>query len=670
MFDIFYIGTKPGVAPHEQAVETVLQAGDLSRTRYFWLINYLTDYTGFDFLFEPSPWQADYAHTWPSAWPEYWGAQLIPKGIVDPALHLHEPLPPRAHPENYRTLIPCEFDYSWVPHPHDPPYRYVFGNQWWSAVKQPTVEYAMPGARERKYMAWPRAELAVDMTAWTVPANVDTDTFDFSWVPDPGDPPYIYQFGTQHQRTGGPVYTVPGATDVKYVDQIRIKTGRVATAVYEIDHMCGNAGQVPNTTRTVRYFDNYLDTLKRIANSIPDEHEFVWIVSSVCDYSTFDFTWHPEVWQATMLHVFPSDGQKFGDTFFMHVPTFKLRSERLQLLDWYDINYMDRSVPRRPLPVVRHDYDTHVEAVKHIDFAGPLAVYTVGSAPNMSVPAVPLWREQTKTVVPLTAGASAVIVPRVAVPYIKTQLYDYANIDRTQRHMYSDEPLDIVFIDNGEPQADDNYNYLKWAAERANTVRIHRSSGVTGRVAAYQAAAELSTTPWFFAVFAKLEVSSMFDWTWQPDRLQEPKHYIFHAYNPVNGLEYGHQAMIAYNLQLVMSNTAQGLDFTLDQAHEVVPILSGTANYHYSKWVAWRTAFRECIKLKHSLPDVENQYRLTRWLTPVNNVENSEYSIWGAEDAVEYYDAVGGDFAELKNSYDWAWLASYAFVKRNLIPDQ
>jgi hypothetical protein len=27
-------------------------------------------------------------------------------------------------------------------------------------------------------------------------------------------------------------------------------------------------------------------------------------------------------------------------------------------------------------------------------------------------------------------------------------------------------------------------------------------------VAAYRAAAELSTTPWFFAVFAKLEVSS------------------------------------------------------------------------------------------------------------------------------------------------------------------
>jgi hypothetical protein len=429
--------------------------------------------------------------------------------------------------------------------------------------------------------------------------------------------------------------------------------------------MDGNAGQAPGTIKTVRYFDNYRDVLTRIANTV--EHEYVWIVSSVCDYVDFDFSWHPEFWQSTMLHVFASDGEKFGDTFYMHVPSFRQRIGQFELLDWYDINFVGVSVPRRPLPVIEHDYDTHVEAVKTITWTGPLAVFAKG--PVTHIPPVPLWREKTKTVVPLSAGASQIIVPKTAVPYIKKQLYDYPYVDRTQRHLHDDEPLDIVFIDNGEPNAEDNYQYLKWAAERAYQPNIHRSSGVNGRVAAYCAAARLSTTSWFFAVFAKLEVSSTFDWRWQPDRLQEPKHYIFHAYNPVNGLEYGHQAMIAYNKRLVLENAAPGLDFTLDQAHEVVPIVSGIANYHYSKWVAWRTAFRECIKLKHSLPDVENQYRLTRWLTALNDVENSEYSVWGAEDAVEYYDAVGGDFAELRKSYDWTWLAAYALLKRNLVAD-
>jgi hypothetical protein len=152
--------------------------------------------------------------------------------------------------------------------------------------------------------------------------------------------------------------------------------------------------------------------------------------------------------------------------------------------------------------------------------------------------------------------------------------------------------------------------------------------------------------------------------------MQLPKHYIFHARNPINGLEYGHQAMIAYNKQLVLANTGYGLDFTLDQPHEVVPILSGTAWYTDSPWMAWRTAFREVLKLKDSLPDVESEYRLNMWLSNAGEVPNAEWSQWGAEDAVEYYDAVAGDFAELKKSYDWAWLASYAFMRRSLTTDQ
>ena len=719
---------------HEQAAATIEAARRQSRTRYFWWINYLTDYTDFDFLFEPVPWEAEYTHTWPSQHHRYSGTFLVPRDNTTIEYRFHDQiLPNRDNRNNYNIikdnirfdytwapdpfdppyryifgnqwypanrmptveyrvagaeeikyistpraelkenkdnnwtiLIECEFDYSWVPDPGDPPYRYIFGNQWHRAEIMPTVEYTVEGATEIKYMHFPRAQLKENKTNWVVPDNIAN--IDYTWHPDPGDPPYIYQFGTQHQRTGGPQYCVSGATDVKYVDQIKIKTGCVATAVYEIDHMDSNSGHIPNTTKTVRYFDNYLDTLRRLAKNIPDQHEFVWICSSVCDYTDFDFTWHPEIWQAGMLHVFPSDGEKFGDTFFMHVPTFRYRADKLQMLDWYDLNFMDISVPRRPLPVVKHEYDTHVAAVKNNNWDGPLAIFTTEDNQDYTVPAVPLWREKTKTIVPLSAGASVTIIPKVSVPYIQTQLYDYPNILRTQRHLYTDSPLDVVFIDNGESNAEANYNHLRWAAERANNIKIHRSSGVNGRVAAYRAAAELSTTPWFFAVFAKLEVSSSFDWTWQPDRLQEPKHYIFHAKNPVNGLVYGHMSTIAYNKQLVLANTAEGLDFTLDQSHEVVPIVSGTANYHTDAWTCWRTAFRECIKLTDSLPDVENEYRLNQWLT--RDSTEGQWSIKGATDAVEYYNAVNGAFAELKKSYDWAWLATYAMIKRNLLPSQ
>jgi len=492
------------------------------------------------------------------------------------------------------------------------------------------------------------------------------ESFDTTWHPDPTDPPYIYQFGTQHQRTGGPQYHVPGATDIKFADQLRVITSRVATAIYEIDHLDGAAGQIPNTTRRVRYFDNYRDTLIRLARSIGPEHEFVWICSSICDYSNFDFSWHPEQWQAAMLHVFASDGEKFGDTFFMHVPTFARRAEQVALLEWYDCNFVATSIPRRPMPVIVHDLDSQADAVRTLDWAGPVALFTNTDYASGNLVTVPLWRENVKTIVPLSAGATSVIVPRTAVPYIKTQLYDYAYIDRTHR-MLKDEPLDIVFIDNGERDADSNFTHLNSVTYNLEN-RLHRSSGVTGRVAAYHSAALLSTTPWFFAVFAKLQVNQHFDWSWQPDRMQQAKHYIFHARNTINDLEYGHQGMIAYNKKLVLENTGAGLDFTLDQPHEVVPMLSGDAIYYTSNWVAWRTAFRECLKLRASLPDVENEYRLKQWLEVDRDA--GQWSSKGAADAVEYYEQVGGDFEALRKSYEWDWLATYALVKRSLTTDR
>ena len=734
MFDVFYSGLKPNQFAHEQAADSIEHAQRLSLTEYFWWITYLADYSDFDFVYVPPPWTAEYTHVWPSQHHEYSGTYLVPRS-GEIKYHFHnQVIPNRTNQDYYQMLHQSEFDHTWAPHPHDPPYIYVFGNQWWPAEiwptleyhvpgaterkymdtpravlpqnpnrpwyntvadcdwdyswrpdpgdpsyiyvfgnqwwpaeKMPTVEYRTPGATERKFVSWPRAELPQDRTAWTIPHNLDVTDFDFSWVPDPGAPPYIYQFATQHQKTGGPVYTVPGATEVKYLSELRARTTRVATAVYEIDHLDSNAGHMPNVTRRVRYFDNYRDTLIRLAKSISNEHEYVWVCSSICDYTGFDFSWHPEAWQATMLHVFASNEQKFGDTFFMHVPTFAERAEKKALLDWYDVNYVpDVVVPRRAMPVIHHKDDTHVEAVQHTDWPGPLALFTVDHEP-LTLPTVSVWRQETKTIVPLSSGASAVIVPASARGTVKTQLYDYPFIDKTQSRLRSDQPLDIVFVSNGESNAFSHWIRLVDHTSALPNRLVHVAD-VKGRVAAYHAAAQASTTPWFFAVFAKLEIDTQFDWSWQPDRMQEPKHYIFHAANPVNGLVYGHQAMIAYNRNLVLNNSGHGLDFTLDSAHEVVPVLSGVARYNDTPWMTWRTAFREVLKLKASLPDVESEYRLNKWLTH-GRLTNGEWSVWGAEDAVEYYDSVAGDFKQLRKSYDWAWLASYAFIRRNLTPD-
>lgn len=628
----------------------------------------------FDWSWEPDPGSPPYIYVFGN---QYYTAEVMPtveyhvagatqrKYMDIPALLLP------SHDNHWHTMIDCGWDYTWRPEPGSPPYIFVFGNQWWPAEKMPTVEYHMPGATERKYMLTPVAQLAEDRTQWHIPQSVDTTDIDFSWVPDPGEPPYIYQFATQHQKTGGPQYRVPGATEIKYVDMMRAEVKRDAAPIFEIDHLDGNAGQIPNTVRKIRYFDNYRDTLIRLAKSLVGEYEHIWVCSSVCDYTHFDFSWHPESWQSTMLHVFASDEQKFGDTFYMHVPSFAERAEKKQLLEWYAVNYVLRkSVPRKRMPVFVHEHDSHVDAVKATEFTAPLALFTTESHIDQALVAVPLWRQEVKNITPISRGATAVIVPKAAVGDIRTQLYDYAYIDKTRVMLHS-HPLDIVFIANGEPNADHNYLQMMDSLTNSSTNknRVHVIKGVNGRVAAYHAAAQAATTSWFFAVFAKLEVDRAFDWSWQPDRMQQAKHYIFHALNPCNLLVYGHQAMVAYNRRLVLDNPGRGLDFTLDSPHEVVPILSGVARYTQTAWSAWRTAFRECIKLYASLPDVENQFRLDHWQNTGHGT-NGQWSQWGAEDAVEYYHNVGGEFVELRKSYDWAWLASYAFMRRGLTVDQ
>jgi len=410
-----------------------------------------------------------------------------------------------------------------------------------------------------------------------------------------------------------------------------------------------------------RYISDYLGTLKRALGKV--DWQYCWVTSDVCDYSDFDFTWHPSEWQDHMLHVFASAEQKFGDTFYVHVPSFLKKSENLALLEWFDTLHFveDRQVPRHPVPVVIYHTDSVVPAVWDHDFRDPVVEFSRYKQANLRS-TLNLWRQDTKAVTPLRPGAESVLIPREVKNFLKTQIYDYPVIDRALNLVHS-RPLDIVFISNGEHGADHHWEILKSIVQQPRIFpnRLHRVDGVNGRVAAYQAAAQVSTTDWFFAVFAKLQVNTDFDWSWQPDRLQQAKHYIFHAYNPVNDLTYGHQAMIAYNKRLVMENIGSGLDFTLDQAHEVVPIVSGTAYYDNDPWTCWRTAFREALKLRHSLPDVENGYRLDQWIS-VGNGTNGHWSTRGAHDAIEYYEKVSGNFDELKKSYEWNWLASYALM--------
>jgi hypothetical protein len=1044
--DVFYYGHKPNVHPREQHAKSLSHARQLATTDHFWIINELCDYTNFDwewdftFLPDEDTWAENHTNVWPSTYQKDSGTWLcssedsdiiIYRADVDPINRNH------SIARNWIVLEPIEnFDFKWHPDPTDPPYIYVWGNQWVGAENKASVKYIVPGATDYKYMpnctqrsasmdnweipdnviqssfdfswiphphdppyiyqfsnTWDKiggpiyrvdgatdikyvdylvAKINPDMSKWNIPNGIDTSDFDFSWHPDATSPPYIYQFGTQWQKTNGPMFIVPGCTEdtnIKYMDNLKarhlpnktnwiipvgfdetkfdfswhpdstspsyiyqfgtllddvhledgpkyvtpdndgtvvllenllitgysniqypqyyIETTLEALIEQHVDEIFwalrkninytkfdftwqptkeqafnintfgspdseltqtylvngkmwqkgykdisfientkldeeylsklfkqvdaffvdkGNKEsanryeqlklQFPTLQKT-RYLNSWVDTINRCINksttelcwilnseldytnfefnyypnpwqmtmvhvfgtqwshwgttfmvnkeSFPEdtkyikiiEHlsnlnfvktkrtiasnclydvylidynndgvndivsliesktkrenvytikyeteylttlknmlyelgikkdHYIWVCSSICDYTNFDFTYICDPFSLEQLHVFPSDKQKFGDTFFINVNTLRILVEDLDKLESIEkINFnQHQKVTRLPAPSFVTDADTHLNFKKHT-YNFPYAVFTTIDnliAPDINDEPISMWSKESKNILITNMGGTRIVLPKEANDYVEKELYDYPYIAKAKK-MGQSKPLDIVFLSNGEAGADENYEHLLNVTKGLKN-RVIRVDGIDGRVQAYHAAAEASNTPWMFTVFAKLKVNSKFDWTWQPDRLQIPKHYIFYASNPVNGLVYGHQAMIAYNKQITLSNMGKGLDFTLDNEHEVVEINSGVAKYNTDEFSTWRTSFREAIKLRLDDSTI-SRHRLKVWST-VGEGDFAQYSIQGAQHAVEYYESVNGELDKLRLSYDWPWLQEYFNTKYN-----
>jgi hypothetical protein len=929
-----------------------------------WVIPSNVDTSGFDFSWRPNPHSPPYIYEFGTQWQKTGGPRYVVEGATTVKYEDAQTAIILPNSKNFVTMNGMKvssFDYSWHPDSTEEPYIYVFGNQWFTAEKEPTIEYRMPGAITKKYVSNVSATLDANMTNWEIPNNINQDTFDFSWYPDPDSPPYIYEFATVWNERGGPVYKVPGATEYKYIENIKaglladkthweipagvdstkfdfswvphpdapayiyqfatklddiwvddgpkyitpgndgfvvrlensiLYTGEIVypkytiettledlvkqhpteqfwalnkninydnfdftwkpdkdnlfnvtvfgsvesetthtyfvNAVYyldghtdfnyiqpeteldsqylanifikpdmffvdrsnpesaarfealrakygtriqktrylnswvdtinrcinratssliwvlnsELDYSDFNFDYYPNpwqmtmvhvfgtqwshwgttfmvnretfaedtkyikiiehlsnlnfvkdirakatkcshdivvidhgnketpnvvsilqnkapdkTVTTTKYNNSYLDTLREVIKRQPEKKEhFIWVCSSVCDYTNFDFTYIIDPFSRDNLHVFPSGKQKFGDTFFIDVNNARaVIGELDQLENFTKVNYNGTvKAERLQEPIIVVSDDTLTSAVDKItDF--PYA--TLITSDNVDIGKVDiepmnLWSAQTKNIYVTSTGATRIVVPKEIKDHVNKELYEYPYIKRAPKLSLSN-PLDIVFLSNGETGAEEHYEHLLNITKNLPN-RVVRVDGVNGRAAAYHAAAEASNTPWMFTVFAKLKVSPKFDWNWQPDRMQSPKHYIFHAKNPVNGLTYGHQAMIAYNKKITLANDGKGLDFTLDDEHEVVPLISGTAHYNTDEFSTWRTAFREVIKLRADDSEVSKE-RLDAWLSKAEG-DFAQYSIKGALDASTYYDEVDGDFNQLKLSYEWAWL--------------
>ena len=406
-------------------------------------------------------------------------------------------------------------------------------------------------------------------------------------------------------------------------------------------------------TREVPFVESYLNVLKSVIDDV--KTEYFWFFANFMDLKTVDLDYIPEQHESEQIHVWynthPLGGtNKEGNVFLINTHALKKQINDLKFLrDYKDINY--------------HDHPNLFQnwiAKTGFKLRNPYTAYTNAEPnyytwlynhdlPESEIPNFfPSFWEDEKI---YTWGKTNDIM---LVPYRKNikQFYDierHVNFEKD----YPVRPMDIIFISYDEPSAEARFNTLKSKYPRAKWVK-----SVTGQTLAYMTAASLSETDYFFAVFPKLEIVDGFKFDFQPDRMKEPCHYIFHCKNPVNDLEYGHGAVLLYNKELTMKTNKPGLDFTLSQAHEVVPILSAINHFNETPWLAWRTAFREVVKLCQSVPTVESKYRLKKWCQ-LGKGKNAEWVSKGANDAKEFYNKYRDNYDKLMLSYNFEWLKQH-----------
>jgi hypothetical protein len=405
-------------------------------------------------------------------------------------------------------------------------------------------------------------------------------------------------------------------------------------------------------TRVVPFVGSYFEILKSVVEDVKTEH--FWFFSNFVDIKNFggiDLDFIPEQHEQEQIHVWYTTHPKGGlnkEGNVMLIPTAKFKEQMNELAflrDFKDINYhAHATLFQRPIGRTNYQLKNPVKA-----YNAEKVFYKWMVNNDLRETALPnfypsFWEDEKM----YTWGKTKDIMLVPGDRDIK-QFYD---IDRSVHFdlEYETKPMDIVFLSYDEPSAE-----AYWKALKEKYPRAKRLQGVKGRTQAYHAAAAMSETAYFFAVFPTIEIDDEFDFTFQPDRLREACHYIFHCKNPVNGLEYGHRAVILYNKHLCLSTIHPSLDFTLSQPHTVVPQLCGTSHFNQTPEISWRVAFREVIKLCEMKPTVESKFRLNKWC----ELGKGDYALLvqqGALDAVEYYKEVNGDKRALMLSYELDWL--------------
>ena len=228
---------------------------------------------------------------------------------------------------------------------------------------------------------------------------------------------------------------------------------------------------------------------------------------------------------------------------------------------------------------------------------------------------------------------------------------------------------DVFFISYTEPNADSNWALLKNRIFHAK--RIH---GINGIANAHRACARASLTSMFYTVDGDTVVDDTWDFSFKPPVSDQDNLHLWYSRNPVNGLSYGYGGIKLWPRHVLLLFEGSWLDFTTSVGPmKVIPTTISTTHFNSSPFEAWKSAFRECIKLIRNTEldpnDVDSINRLSAWQHVYNDdTQHSDFCLLGAGDAVKDYSilAKSGSLS-LINDFSWLYQRFLTATETHLI---
>lgn len=226
---------------------------------------------------------------------------------------------------------------------------------------------------------------------------------------------------------------------------------------------------------------------------------------------------------------------------------------------------------------------------------------------------------------------------------------------------------DIIYLSYDEESSNANFKKLQSRFPRAK--RVH---GVAGIFAAHQRASLLATTSMFYVVDADAIISDDFNFDYTVSLYDQDCVFVWRSRNPCNGLKYGYGGVKLFPTQKLRDAKTWRIDFTTSVANKfkAMDTVSNITNFNTSAFSAWRSGFREAVKLASSCiknaNDWESQERLETWTTIANDVPFANECRAGAKAGAKYGKEYATNLEKLAKINDFEWLEiQYEYTKND-----